>query len=173
MKTGSSLLVCEMKSVGSAYSLIQEMKPEKHETVELIPNADGAVLMVSGQMDDLLQLLRKANDVFTSRFIENLSPAVIEAYLGLQNPPLSEQFMLFESRQVGDVFEAAGRMEAQGLKPFDLRILRGSGLRAYVMASGPRAASFSTDGLSGQLTSIENPNPVLKSYFELSPGPQK
>lgn len=168
MKVGESLLVCEMKSVGAAYSLMQEMRPELHDTIELIPNSDGAVLMVSGKMDDLLQLLRKANDIFSSRFIENLTPAVIESYLGLQNPPLGERFMLFESRQVGDVFEAACRMESQGLTPFDLRILRGSGLRAYVMGSGPAGAAISTDGISGQLTQIENPNPVLKSYFEIS-----
>lgn len=169
MKVNEGLLVCEMKSLGAAYGVVQHISRESLQVTEIIPTADGAVLLVTGPIDALVDLLSSANDVASNRIIPSLSAQVIESYLGLQNPPLDGDLFIFEGRQIGDVFEAAVRLEAAGVKPFDLRILRGGNPRAYVLATGSPSAVFSADGLIGQFSRIENPNQTVSRFFEMSP----
>ncbi|MBX3039887.1 MAG: hypothetical protein KF789_04150 [Bdellovibrionaceae bacterium] len=169
MKVNEGLLVCEMKSLGAAYGVVQHISRESLQVTEIIPTADGAVLLVSGPIDCLVDLLSSANEVVSNRIIPALSAQVIESYLGLKNPPLDKELFVFEGRQIGDVFEAAVRLEAAGAKPFDLRILRGGNPRAYVLATGDAGISFSADGLIGQFSRIENPNEQVRTFFETSP----
>ncbi|HRO66362.1 MAG TPA: hypothetical protein PL182_02225 [Pseudobdellovibrionaceae bacterium] len=169
MKANEGLLICEMKSLGAAYGVIQHISQESLRVTEIIPTAEGAVLLVGGPVDSLVELLRFASEVVSNRIIPSLSKQVIESYLALQNPPLEGNLFIFEGRQIGDVFEAAARLEAAGAKPFDLRVLRGGSPRAYVLATGGAVPSFSTDGLVGQFSRIENPNENVRKFFEIAP----
>lgn len=169
MKVGESLLVCDFKFLGAAYDLIHHIPADGPAKLDLIPTSEGATLLVSGEINALVDLLRKAKDMNTNRLIENIGPSVIEAYLGLSNPPLSDSLVVFESRMVGDVFEAAVRLESAGYKVFDLRILRGGAPRAYVLATGAQAETpITTENLSGQLTTFSHPGPRLREFFALS-----
>lgn len=167
MKPGASLAIVETPTLGGGYAAIQGVH-EPLEVFELIPSGPGAVVLVSGPGAELakwIAMFPREN----SRLVLP-SEQVIQSYLGLENPPLGQIFGCFESQRIGDVFEAAFRLEQAGWLPFDLRIQRGATLRASVFATGagdvkePRLQD-----LHGAWTSIKDPSTSLRDFFELRP----
>lgn len=167
MRPGSGLLVLDYAGLGEAYGALQLLKTGSVEVVELIPSAGSTILMLSGLRDELI-LIEKIFPVPRSRhLIESLPERTIDAWLGLQNPPLEMCLAIFESDSIGAVFEASVRFEQAGIRPFDLRILRGATVKAYVFATGEGEWPNLSD-LRGLGTKIQNPSVALKEFFEVS-----
>ncbi|MBX2988175.1 MAG: hypothetical protein KF802_09780 [Bdellovibrionaceae bacterium] len=168
MKPGDALLVLEMESLGKAYEVIQGLA-NAVEAVEMIPGATGAVVMIAGN-ETALKGLQGHAGITRQRLVPSLSEAVVQAYLGLENPPLDGNFFCFESPDLGEVFEVADTLAQKGFAPFDLRILRGGPWKAYVLATGRGG----TESLAGfpwlvRLTHIPSPSASLRDYFSLKP----
>lgn len=167
MKAGDALLVLTYDLLGTAYQAIQAVQDA--DVAELIPAAGETTLLLTGASRALVLMEESLPRPLSSRFLENVPASVIEAWLGLRNPPLQSQFAIFESEAIADVFEAAIRLDKAGVVPFDLRILRGAKTKAYVMATGETDALFLQD-LNGTLTMIPGPSPLLRDFFEIAPN---
>lgn len=163
-------VVCETKTLGRAYELLQKISADDVELTEVIPMSEGAALLLLGS-DQILQAFTESSDstVRNLQIIKNFSDTLLEAYLGIKNPPVSGSLMIFESSVMGDVFEAARRLDQAGAEVFDLRILRGGAPKAYLFATGQAGEGFAVEGLVGTFTQIESPQDLVKSYFEIAP----
>lgn len=165
MIAGSALLSVDFDSVGEGFEALQKIAA--HDVLEFIPSAAGASLLISGEIASLEKLLPALPAPRHSRMIKSVSETVAKAWLGLENPPLKTVLAVFESSAIGDVFEAAVRLEKTGYLPFDLRLLRGATPKAYVLATGDAGAVPPVADLRGQLTLIGHPSDALKAFFEI------
>lgn len=165
MAPGSSLLALTYLSIGEGFEALQKVSTE--EVVEFIPSAAGSSLLMSGDASKLEQLREQLPPPSSARLIRSVSEQVTKAWLGLESPPLKSVLVVFESPRLGDVFEAAMRMEQSGYVPFDLRFLRGASAMGYVLATGDGGPVPHTADLQGQMTMIGHPSDALKSFFEI------
>lgn len=147
---GADLSFFQFATLGEALARVQAAPMT--EVVELLPHARGALLVLKGRHHGAQQV------------VSQIPEGLIHAWLGLTNPPLRENLVVFESNDAGAVFEAGKRMIATGLEVFDLRVLRGGELKAYVLATGTGEASLGD--LPGRLTAIAQPNAALREFFE-------
>lgn len=167
MKAGDALLVLTYDLLGRAYEAVQAL-PEGVSVAELIPAAGETTLALTGTAASLVLLSETLPRPSSSRFIDQVPAEVIESWLGLSNPPLESQLAIFETDSVADAFEAAVRLHKAGLQPFDLRLLRGAQVKAYVLATG-RTDALGLQDLNGTLTLIPAPSAPLREFFEISP----
>lgn len=169
MKPGQSLLVLETDFLGRAYEVVHGL-PAGVELMELLPSAGGATLLLTGP----LEALRAAIDVrgvSSSDLIEHVPESVLTAYLGLENPPLQEQLLIFESPRAGALFKGAVALSDRGFLPFDLRLQRGGAkVQGYLFATGPKI-DFDPSVLEsrGVWTRILSPSDQIRALFETAP----
>lgn len=165
MKAGSSLLALTYDSIGEGFEALQRVSAQ--DVIEMIPSAAGASLLISGETSALEKLREQLPAPTSARLVKSVSEQVTKSWLGLENPPLKSVLVVFESSSLGDVFEAATRLEKHGYLPFDLRLLRGATPKGYVLATGDGGAVPPTADLHGQMTMIGHPSEALKSFFEV------
>ena len=165
MKAGFSLLALSYDSIGEGFEALQ--KASSQDVIEMIPSASGSTLLISGEAAALEKLREQLPAPSSARLVKSVSEQVAKSWLGLENPPLKSVLVVFESSSLGDVFEAATRLEKSGYVPFDLRLLRGAKPMGYVLATGDGGPVPQTADLHGQLTMIGHPSEALKSFFEV------
>lgn len=166
MKAGGALLILELNSVGAAYEVIQGADAAGVESVELISSVSASVVLLSGEEATLKAVAARFSNA-KSKILSNVPEGVIEAYLGLQSPPLTKSFLCFEGPRIAHVFEAACRLHGAGFLPFDLRVLRGGNeLKATLLCQGAGTRPDLKD-LTGTLTFIESPSTSLKNFFQI------
>lgn len=168
MEPGRSLLVLELPTLGKTYEAAQKIEAPL-ELVELIPGADGGALLVSGPKEILQDYATRHG--FRGELIDAVAAPVLQSYLGLENMPLQQTLIVFESPSVSALFRAAQALSEKGLRPFDLRVQRGGKPRGYVLATGAveQTAELVPLERRGTWTLIQAPSAALKSLFETNP----
>ena len=167
MKAGQDLHVWRFSSVGQAYLALQNLADDDDSSFDLIPGHDGAVLIVSTKQKPPPAV---KEIVVSITCIPSVSGELLNAYLGLSNPPLEADLVVFETADVGTAFDFAHRLQSSSsLKLIDLRVNRGGSVGAVVLATGNGDDLPAISAGAGELTVVKSPNAFVRSLFEEQP----
>lgn len=162
----NSILVFETVHLGQAYEALQTL-PAGLESFEVISGSGVNLVILQGPEQRLRAYQESLSGTAHPRLVSPWTETLEKARLGLENPQLEKTFIVFESSRIGDVFEAAARLEKNGFNVFDLRVLRGSDLKAHLFATGDSKVGKELSDLHGTLTQIHEPSSFVRQHFEL------
>ncbi len=153
-------------SLGAAYAAADVAAKQGHEIRELFPFAGKGHLFLSSTESLNLQKLKEQPN--QSIEIDNLSEAVLRAYLSLDNPPIEDFLMIIEADFLGEVFMGCQKAIDSGLKIVDLRFVRDASGHSYAFLTGKES-----DGKKYQASCpsqlqaryIDSPADGLKAFF--------
>ena len=126
--------IARTKSIGQAYSILNELSAHGWELFEISPVGGGGhlILFSASDLAELQSELIKSCEAFN---YTKLSDEVIETYLSLRESPLKDVLVILEHEFIGAVFAEAEKFYQKGFDLLDLRFAKGFRQKAHAFLS--------------------------------------
>jgi hypothetical protein len=166
-----NLIIIQTRDIGPGFQLANRAATLDCEILELSIMGKGALVILStGENDpELIRSKIGDRDALISTH-KNLPGSIFDAYLSVNEPgKLSSDLVIFEGPFLGHLFEICQKLPEA--KILDIRLMRGSSPKAYLMLSAVDAEVLG--GLHSHqvmITHITELSSTLKSYFEIVPN---
>lgn len=166
-----SLAVFLFNSVGASLRALN--LEESVRVVECSALGDWGLLIVAGDWNILSEYHTKIlpEGLLKSTLIRDVDPYLLKAFYSLENANIDACLVSLESDYIGDLFEEIDRLlKTRSFKIVDFRMARGLRGQSYALLTGEAMSLRNlTSTPTVKVTIIEEPNLVLRQFFNLSP----
>ena len=172
------LVIADLTSYGSALTLINELSDDDGVKVfEVSPMGSGALLILITKEATAAAILKNQiqsqmnPSVLNVALIENAHEDLIKTYLSQTQARVAKNIIVIESTFVSEALVVANRLLNNSIQLLDLRVVRTFPSNTIITATADhpeKLLSAVQGGLKTKYTLISNPQPVLKSYFEIT-----
>ncbi len=171
------LLVFDLSSYGAAFSIINQFVDDDSVKVfEISPCGQSAILILLSKETISLQIIKsEVTSIFGSQIlscviIENLHADLLPTYLSQNKATLNKTLAILEGSSVALGFALAQKALDEKNILVDFRVIRTHPKSVLLTISAESLGLLvNTDSFDFKKTCIDAIQPILKSYYEISP----
>ncbi len=169
------LLAFDLASYGAALSMINQFADDTTIKVfEVSPCGSSAILILLSTDIMSLKIMKSQSEtlfksqILSSSMVENIHENLLPTYLSQNKIELKSNLLILEGNHVSKAFELANLLLLLGEQLVDFRIIRTFPKNVILTLTSTKNEIEKIDSNDFKKTFIENLQPVLKSYYELS-----
>lgn len=169
----------DLASYGSALAIINQFADDNDVKVfEVSPIGQAALLILMTQEAMAVEVLKNeilsqwAFAVTNLTTIQEIHDDLLKVYLSQKQAPIDKNILVLESQFVSEALSMADILLKNAVQLLDLRIVRTYPSNTIITATSPdknKLLEFSKANKRLKSTLITEPQPILKSFFEIIP----